>query len=418
MAQSDDLTLQIQRVGSRGQFPDGSHDLGIQTNLGVIPGVLHVAEGSPAAVIWVSGALGGFNGPAHGLYPELARELRERGVSSFRITYRHPNEIPDCALDALGAVSVLKGLGATDLAIVGHSFGGAVAILAGALSPDIRAVIALSSQVFGTHLVQMISPRPLYLLHGTADERLPHQASEEIFSRARDPKQIVLVPGGSHVLTESRDAVIDQVRAWILDTFSLPKAPSPVEPDPPAELTLAGAGGRVEVRLTSQDLFEIDAAALVSPTNDQLIPDGSVSQRLVWSGGLDLAHELVQPRGHHDLGSVVPAQAGGPGGRRIFQAVIAEATDVRRSTDEPTIARVITESLRQADETGLRSIAFPAIGTGGGGLAYEQAARTTIASIRDYLERPTGLERIWLALPSPVMRRIYAEAAGGLKRQA
>ena len=131
MNQGDDLILSVRRVGVKSQFPDGSYDLVIETSQGTIAGILHPSEGGSAAVIWVSGALGGFNGPAGGLYPWLARDLLQHGISSLRITYRWPNELGDCILDTLAAASVLKGLGARDLALVGHSFGGAVAIIAG-----------------------------------------------------------------------------------------------------------------------------------------------------------------------------------------------------------------------------------------------------------------------------------------------
>src|SRR5688572_24053106 len=101
-----DLTLDVRRVGAVSRFPDGSLELQIETNRGNLPAIFHVAEGSPAAVVWVSGALGGFNGPAGGLYANLGRELVADGISSLRITYRWPNELEECALDTLAGVSV------------------------------------------------------------------------------------------------------------------------------------------------------------------------------------------------------------------------------------------------------------------------------------------------------------------------
>ncbi len=91
MNPGEDLVLSVRRVGIKSQFPDGSYDLAIETSQGTIAGILHPSEGGTAAVIWVSGALGGFNGPAGGLYAWLARDLLSYGISSLRITYLWPN---------------------------------------------------------------------------------------------------------------------------------------------------------------------------------------------------------------------------------------------------------------------------------------------------------------------------------------
>ena len=51
-------------------------------------------------------------GPADGLYAELAQELAQQGVSSFRLFYRMPGAEPgpfeECVLDLLGGVSFLS----------------------------------------------------------------------------------------------------------------------------------------------------------------------------------------------------------------------------------------------------------------------------------------------------------------------
>lgn len=39
---------------------------------------------------------------------------------------------------------------------------------------------------------------PIYLVHGTADTLVPHQMSEQLHAVARDPKQLLLLPGHPH----------------------------------------------------------------------------------------------------------------------------------------------------------------------------------------------------------------------------
>ena len=113
-------------------------------------------------------------------------------------------------------MSFLKGLGASRVALVGHSFGGAVVIKAGELSPIVSAVAALSSQRFGTSTVENLSPKPLLLVHGTGDTVLLPAASEDIYKRARDPKRLVLFEGASHSLIESEPDLSELLEEFLV----------------------------------------------------------------------------------------------------------------------------------------------------------------------------------------------------------
>lgn len=44
----------------------------------------------------------------------------------------------------------------------------------------------------------LLAGRPLMLLHARGDERVPYTSSEAIFSRAGEPKRLLLLPGGHH----------------------------------------------------------------------------------------------------------------------------------------------------------------------------------------------------------------------------
>ncbi len=47
-------------------------------------------------------------------------------------------------------------------------------------------------------LVDRIAPRPLLLIHGAADRLVPADESRGLFARARDPRQLEIVPGMGH----------------------------------------------------------------------------------------------------------------------------------------------------------------------------------------------------------------------------
>jgi pimeloyl-ACP methyl ester carboxylesterase len=108
----------------------------------------------------------------------------------------------------------LKGIGAEKIILVGHSFGGAVVIKAAALADTVVAVGSLSSQRFGTSEIDKLN-KPLLLIHGSTDDILDKAASEDIFSRANEPKDIVIIEGAGHGLSENAEDVFVLLKTFI-----------------------------------------------------------------------------------------------------------------------------------------------------------------------------------------------------------
>jgi pimeloyl-ACP methyl ester carboxylesterase len=212
---SGDLTLNIEAVQAE-RDADGTFRIVLRTSRGDISCLFTACEGQPGVALFVSGALGGFDGPADGIYKELSTRLVDKGLSSLRVNYRQPGEFEECVMDVLGALSFVKGIGGGSVVLIGHSFGGAVVIKAGELSPAVAGVAALSSQRFGTSTVENLAPKPLLLVHGTADTTLPYEASEDIHERAKQPKKLVLLEGAGHGLREVRDEVLEILEMFIV----------------------------------------------------------------------------------------------------------------------------------------------------------------------------------------------------------
>jgi len=66
------------------------------------------------------------------------------------------------------------------------------------------------------HWVDKISPRPLLLVHGDADEVVPVEQAHKLYQKAEEPKELVIVPGARHKLRleeKAMDAVLDWLRA-------------------------------------------------------------------------------------------------------------------------------------------------------------------------------------------------------------
>jgi alpha/beta superfamily hydrolase len=210
----EELTLSIKGVRARAGDDAGELEVELDTNRGAITFHLHPCEGKTGCAVFLSGAGGGVKGPANEVYIRLARELVADGITSVRVQYREPGEFEECVLDALAACSFLKGIGAEQVVIIGHSFGGAVAVKAGELAPISTAVVGMSSQRYGTHEVGRLG-KPLLLIHGSRDEVLDQAASQDIFDRAEEPKQLVLLADAGHGLSEVAEEVYDLLKAFI-----------------------------------------------------------------------------------------------------------------------------------------------------------------------------------------------------------
>ncbi len=211
-----DITLSIRGVCARPGEVNGELTVELNTTRGVITTHLRPCEGETGCVVFLSGAGGGSRGPGGGIYERLAVELVEVGVSSLRVEYRQPGEFEESVADALAACSFFRGIGGTEAVVVGHSFGGAVAIKTGELSELVRGVVAMSSQRFGTHDVHTLN-KPLLLIHGGKDEILDQAASHDIFKRAQEPKRIEIMEGTGHGLRESAGDVYALLRDFITE---------------------------------------------------------------------------------------------------------------------------------------------------------------------------------------------------------
>lgn len=217
MAARDQRNLRMLVVQGidRSAAEDGAERLQIRTDAGTITCRLHDSPSGDAAVLWVFGAGGGLGGPAGGIYARLGRQLTGEGIASLELDYRRPAQLQDCVLDVSAGIDALATLGRSRIVLVGHSFGGAVVITAGALRDEVIAVAALSSQSNGSDLVDQVSPRPLLVAHGQADEVLTAACSREIYRRAKEPKQLILYPGCRHGLDQCREELDRDLLAWL-----------------------------------------------------------------------------------------------------------------------------------------------------------------------------------------------------------
>lgn len=177
------------------------------------------------AVLCVGGVGGGFDSPAMDLYGRLARGLPEEGISVLRVRFRNATDLEGSVRDVRAGVSFLRERGAARIALLGHSFGGAVVIRAAHAEAAVTTVITLATQGFGTEHAGQLR-RPVLLIHGTKDEILPPFCSEHVHARLGTDGELRLFEDARHGLHEVADDVWEQVTAWLEDKLVL-SGPSP-----------------------------------------------------------------------------------------------------------------------------------------------------------------------------------------------
>jgi alpha-beta hydrolase superfamily lysophospholipase len=92
--------------------------------------------------------------------------------------------------------------------------------MARALAPSWFPVDWFVTQKFATLEKIAKVPAPVLLVHGTGDRMVPHRFSEALYQAANNPKQLVLVDGGSHYNTSWVGA--SQYRKAIAELFHVP----------------------------------------------------------------------------------------------------------------------------------------------------------------------------------------------------
>ncbi len=172
-------------------------------------------EPGRSAIVACGGALGGMLGPGHALYHHLGERWAARGVRFVRVGYREPNNLDLCAHDLACGVETARDAGAERVVVMGHSFGGAVAVRTAVIMPvSVVGVVTFATQSAGCEVAGGLGDRPLLLFHGDRDELLPPEASHVVAAIAGHG-EVVMLPGDGHLLGKSDAAITDRLDAWL-----------------------------------------------------------------------------------------------------------------------------------------------------------------------------------------------------------
>jgi O-acetyl-ADP-ribose deacetylase (regulator of RNase III) len=151
----------------------------------------------------------------------------------------------------------------------------------------------------------------------------------------------------------------------------------------------------MEIRFVQGDIAQQEADAVVNAANNHLWMGAGVAGAIKRAGGREIEAEAVA-KGPIPIGEAVATGAGRLRARHVIHAAVM-GQDLR--TDADKIRRSTLATLRCADELGLKSIAFPALGTGVGGFSLEECARVMLDAVEAHAAAgTTGLEQVVLVL--------------------
>jgi len=172
---------------------------------------------------------------------------------------------------------------------------------------------------------------------------------------------------------------------------------------------MSGTGRKIV--LEEGDITRAAADAIVNAANSALAGGGGVDGAIHRAGGPEIMRELDGIRrqiGHCPTGGAVATTAGRLPAQCVFHAVGPVYRDGRHGEPE-LLASCYRKCLEMAEERGVRSIAFPAIGTGVYGYPLEEAAAVALREVKAHLEKDdTKLEHVTFVLFGKAAFEVYA----------
>ena len=148
------------------------------------------------------------------------------------------------------------------------------------------------------------------------------------------------------------------------------------------------------IELWNGDICELEVDAIVNAANVSLWMSTGVSGEIKRAGGDAIEFAAVR-QAPVPLGEAVFTPAGRLAAKVVIHAV---SLDRDRRTNGEIIGRAVRSAMTVARELRVSSIAFPAMGTGVGGLPIDEAARVTVTAVRAELPQSPLIDHVTFAM--------------------
>lgn len=162
----------------------------------------------------------------------------------------------------------------------------------------------------------------------------------------------------------------------------------------------------IKIETKKGSITEVDVEAIVNPANSYMVMGGGVAAAIRRAGG-DIIQQEAMAKAPVPIGKAVSTTAGKLKARRVIHAPTMVAPG---PTGEEEVYLATKGALECAEREGIKSLAFPGMGTGIGGIPPVKAARAMLKAIREKAKAGTRLKRAVLVDTSEAMVRSFEEA--------
>lgn len=154
------------------------------------------------------------------------------------------------------------------------------------------------------------------------------------------------------------------------------------------------------------DLTAMDVDAIVNAANNDLKLGGGVAGAIRRKGGDEIQREC-DAIGSIPLGYAALTGAGKLKARHVIHAA---SMQLGGRTTATALRHSVEHALRIAAAHSLKTIAFPAIGTGIAGFPMEECATILLDEAARHLQSPTSLEKIYFVLYDEAATKLFEQA--------
>jgi O-acetyl-ADP-ribose deacetylase (regulator of RNase III) len=154
------------------------------------------------------------------------------------------------------------------------------------------------------------------------------------------------------------------------------------------------------------DLTEMHTDAIVNAANNDLILGAGVAGAINRKGGAAIQ------KGCAAIGSIPVGYAAITTGGKLKARFVIHAASMQLGgkTSADSLRQSTAHSLKIANERGLKSIAFPAVGTGIAGFPLKECAEIMLRVSAQHLRGETSVETIYFVLFDEVAEGIFKRA--------
>lgn len=150
----------------------------------------------------------------------------------------------------------------------------------------------------------------------------------------------------------------------------------------------------MKIKVIQGDITEQEVDAVVNAANDHLWMGAGVAGAIKRKGGIEIEREAMG-KGPIPVGEAVVTTAGKLKARYVIHAAVMGQDLI---TSEEYVRSATLNSLRRAEELKLKSVVFPAFGTGVGGFPVDECARIMLDAVRNFSAKAEYPEEIRFVL--------------------